>query len=165
MIKAVLIINNHGKTRLSKFYEHFSVEDQQALIRECFQLVIKRSDRSCNFLESSGRFGKDTKIIYRRYATLFFIFLVDSSESELGILDLIQVFVETLNKCFEDVCELDLIFQVEKVHHVMDEVVMGGMVLETSLSDIVEAVDAQSKIEKKENPLSGIKDVIARVQR
>ena len=51
--------------------------------------------------------------------------------------------METLNKCFEDVCELDLIFQVEKVHHVMDEVVMGGMVLETSLSDIVEAVDAQ----------------------
>ncbi|KAF3825076.1 hypothetical protein GH733_005710 [Mirounga leonina] len=36
-------------------------------------------------------------------------------ESELGILDLIQVFVETLDKCFENVCELDLIFHVDKV--------------------------------------------------
>jgi len=35
--------------------------------------------------------GKDSKIIYRHYATLFFMFVVDSSESELGILDLIQV--------------------------------------------------------------------------
>lgn len=40
---------------------------------------------------------------------------MDSSESELGILDLIQVFVETLDKCFENVCELDLIFHVDKV--------------------------------------------------
>lgn len=33
----------------------------------------------------------DTKLVYRQYATLFFVFAVDSSESELGILDLIQV--------------------------------------------------------------------------
>lgn len=54
-------------------------------------------------------------MIYRHYATLYFVFCVDSSESELGILDLIQVFVETLDKCFENVCELDLIFHVDKV--------------------------------------------------
>lgn len=27
----------------------------------------------------------------------------------------LQVFVETLDKCFENVCELDLIFHVDKV--------------------------------------------------
>ena len=42
---------------------------------------------------------------------------------------------------------------------------MGGMVLETSLPDIVESVQSQNKLEKQENPLSGIKDVIDRVQR
>ena len=31
------------------------------------------------------------RIIYRHYATLYFVFCVDTSESELGILDLIQV--------------------------------------------------------------------------
>ena len=35
--------------------------------------------------------GKDTRIIYRHYATLYFVFVVDECESELGILDLIQV--------------------------------------------------------------------------
>jgi len=29
---------------------------------------------------------------------------------------LFQVFVETLDKCFENVCELDLIFHVDKVN-------------------------------------------------
>ena len=59
--------------------------------------------------------GSDYKLIYRHYATLYFVFCVDSSESELGILDLIQVLVETLDKCFENVCELDLVFHVNKV--------------------------------------------------
>lgn len=76
--------------------------------------------------------GSDYKIIYRHYATLYFVFCVDSSESELGILDLIQVFVETLDKCFENVCELDLIFHVDKVHYILQEMCMGGMVLETN---------------------------------
>lgn len=33
---------------------------------------------------------QDTKLIYRHFATLFFVVLCDKSESELGILDLIQ---------------------------------------------------------------------------
>lgn len=43
------------------------------------------------------------KLVYRHYATLFFIFVCEETESELGILDLIQVFVETLDRCFEHV--------------------------------------------------------------
>jgi hypothetical protein len=34
--------------------------------------------------------AQDTKLIYRHFATLYFIVLCDKSESELGILDLIQ---------------------------------------------------------------------------
>ncbi|OAV99391.1 hypothetical protein, variant [Puccinia triticina 1-1 BBBD Race 1] len=41
-------------------------------------------------------------LVYRNYATLFFVFLIDQSESQLGILDLIQVFVESLDKCFKN---------------------------------------------------------------
>lgn len=86
-------------------------------MRETFQLVSKRDDNVCNFLEGCTLIGgSDYKLIYRHYATLFFVFCGDSSESELGILDLIQVFVETLDRCFENVCELDLIFHVDKVH-------------------------------------------------
>jgi len=41
--------------------------------------------------------------------------VVDGAESELGILDLIQVFVESLDRAFENVCELDLIFHFDEV--------------------------------------------------
>nr|CAD7202621.1 unnamed protein product [Timema douglasi] len=115
MIKAILVFNNHGKPRMSKFYQYFNEDMQQQIIKETFQLVSKRDDNVCNFLEGGSLIGgSDYKLIYRHYATLYFVFCVDSSESELGILDLIQVFVETLDKCFENVCELDLIFHVDK---------------------------------------------------
>lgn len=94
--------------------------------------------------------GSDYKLIYRHYATLYFVFCVDSSESELGILDLIQVFVETLDKCFENVCELDLIFHADAVHHILSELVMGGMVLQTNMSDILARIEEQNKLVKQE---------------
>uniref|UniRef100_A0A3P9PEB2 Adaptor related protein complex 3 subunit sigma 1 n=2 Tax=Cyprinodontoidei TaxID=8087 RepID=A0A3P9PEB2_POERE len=170
MIKAILIFNNHGKPRLSKFYEHYNEDTEQQIIRETFHLVSKRDENVCNFLEGGLLIGgSDYKLIYRHYATLYFVFCVDSSESELGILDLIQVkpcrfdtigycllvFVETLDKCFENVCELDLIFHVDKVHHILAEMVMGGMVLETNMNEIITQVDAQNKMEKSEAGIAG----------
>ena len=118
-------------------------------------LVLVRASQQLRALAPSPSarrltaFGKDTKLIYRHYATLYFVFAVDQAESELGILDLIQVFVEVLDKCFENVCELDLIFHSDKVHYILDEIVMGGMVLETNIADIMEAVVAAQDLESK----------------
>ena len=57
-----------------------------------------------------------------------------------------KVFVETLDKCFENVCELDIIFHGDKVHYILDEIIMGGMVLETNVGDIVRAVNDMMKV-------------------
>jgi len=109
-----------------------------------FQQVVQRPDSFCNYLEGSiPEWGDKTKIIYRHYATLYFIFAVDQQESDLGILDLIQVFVEALDKCFENVCELDLIFHSDKVNYILDEIIMAGMVLETNINHILQAVQEQ----------------------
>eukprot|EP00008_Paramoeba_atlantica_P003835 CAMPEP_0201488150 /NCGR_PEP_ID=MMETSP0151_2-20130828/17295_1 /ASSEMBLY_ACC=CAM_ASM_000257 /TAXON_ID=200890 /ORGANISM="Paramoeba atlantica, Strain 621/1 / CCAP 1560/9" /LENGTH=171 /DNA_ID=CAMNT_0047873383 /DNA_START=56 /DNA_END=571 /DNA_ORIENTATION=- len=170
MIHAILIINNHGKPRLSKFYDSFTEAQQQSINREIYQHVSHRSEYQCNFLEvqieaSEGIWDSEIKLIYRHYATLYFIFVVDSSESELGILDLIQVFVETLDKCFENVCELDLIFHVPKIHYILEEIVMGGLVLETNLPEIITHIDTQNSIVKQESPLSGIGELVGSLKR
>merc|ERR1712159_395278 len=81
--------------RLVKLYDGFGggEEQQQVMVREVFASVSSRSDYACNFIEVTDERmgGQGTKIVYRHYATLYFILIVDSSESELGILDLIQV--------------------------------------------------------------------------
>lgn len=134
-----------------------TVERQQQILREVFTLVSKRSEKMCNFIEESSVWGKETKIVYRVYATLYFIFIVDSSESELGILDLIHVLVEALDHTFENVCELDLIFHTDKVHFIVDEIVMGGMVLETNLQEILASLKEQEELEAKGSKMAQAK--------
>ena len=88
--------------------------------------------------------------MYRNFATLYFIFVVDSSESDLGILDLIHAFVEALDGCFENVSELDIIFHADRVHFILDEMIMGGLVLEINQQVVAEAIREQNAIEKQE---------------
>ncbi|KAK0548642.1 Sigma-adaptin 3A [Tilletia horrida] len=200
MIVSVLVFNNHAKVRLSKFYTPLLVSParQQALVQRIFQLVSKRPDSACNFLEApeldallshaapsgesskAGSFSKGSsstssssltrpaagddrlRVIYRHYATLYFVFVVDASESELGILDLIQVFVESLDQMFENVCELDLIFHFDEVHALLAEVVQGGLVLETNIREIVAQAKAKDAARKasaaasSSSPLGGL---------
>ena len=68
----------------------------------------------------------------------------------------LQVFVETLDHCFENVCELDPIFHVDNI---LQEVCMGGMVLETNMIEILTHIEDQNKLEKpeaSESPTSAI---------
>ncbi|CAF0968935.1 unnamed protein product [Didymodactylos carnosus] len=159
MITAILVFNHHGQPRITKFYEHFPIDVEQKIIRETYQLVSKRDVSQCNFLESGLLVGKssgDHKLIYRHYATLYFVFCIDSSESAYDIYELIHSFVECLDRCFENVCELDLIFHADKVHHILQEICLGGIILERNMSEILQAVNEQSKIEKQESGLGGV---------
>lgn len=108
---------------------------------------------------SSNAIHNDTPslITYRHYATLYFIVISTSTESPLALLDLIQVFVEALDRMFENVCEFDLIFNFETLHATLAEMVVGGVVIETNLERIVEGVKAQGRVVKrpKENANTG----------
>ena len=134
---------------------------QQRLLSEIFTLVAARPNSACNFLplppllapptgsSASEQNDAPTLVTYRHYATLYFIVISTSTESPLALLDLIQVFVEALDRLFENVCELDLIFNFETLHAVLGEMIVGGVVIETGLEKIVEGVKAQGRVAKR----------------
>ncbi|KAG7099521.1 hypothetical protein E1B28_001364 [Marasmius oreades] len=157
MIHGVLIFNTTGVPRLTKFYTpvHQSI---QTLTQKLFSLVCSRPVGLCNFLDApeldaflgpKNEEGDRWRVVYRSYATLYFVFVVDGAESELGVLDLIQVFVETLDRSFENVCELDLVFHFDEVHHILSEIVQGGLVLETNIDEIDESVQNMARLRKE----------------
>lgn len=131
---------------------------QQRLLSQIFSLVSNRPASACNFLplppllsnsqttwSHSAGADEPLTLLYRHYATLYFIIISDSLESPLGLLDLIQVFVQALDQLFENVCELDLIFNFEMLHATLEEMIIGGCVVETDLAKIVAAVKEQKK--------------------
>lgn len=58
---------------------------------------------------------RNFKIVYRRYAGLYFCICVDLDDNNLAYLEAIHNFVEVLNEFFHNVCELDLVFNFYKV--------------------------------------------------
>ena len=55
------------------------------------------------------------QVVYKRYASLYFVVGIDTSDNELITLEIIHHFVEVLDRYFGNVCELDLIFNFHKV--------------------------------------------------
>ncbi|XP_048431333.1 LOW QUALITY PROTEIN: AP-3 complex subunit sigma-like [Pyrus x bretschneideri] len=154
MIRSVMVINTQGKPRLSKFYEFQPVKKQQELIRSVHGVLSSRGENVSNFVDAESIFGPDTRLVYKHFATLYIVFVFDSSENELAMLDLIQVFVETLDKCFKNVCELDVVINYSKMHTVLDEIIFGGQVLETSSTEVMKAVEEISRLEAASNAIS-----------
>jgi AP-3 complex subunit sigma len=133
---------------MTKFYDPQPVEKQQELIRDIFGVLCSRAENVSNFIQADAIFGPGTKLVYKHFATLYFVFVFDSCENELAILDLIQVFVETLDKCFKNVCELDIVFNFNKLHTVLDEIIMGGQVVETNSAEVMKTVQEILKLER-----------------
>lgn len=126
-----------------KFYTPVDLQTQSLLLKQVHSILSTRSANQCSFLTPPPLLEgmEEIRVIYRHYATLYFVFIVDEQESELGILDLIQVFVESLDRCLENVCELDLVFGWQVMQTVLGEIIQGGMVVETNINKIVAAVD------------------------
>ena len=134
--------------RLCRFYEHLGVDKQTELCQTVYKIVTGRPDHLCSFVDDEKTFGPDTKLVYRHFVTLYFCILSDRYESELAMLDIIQVYVETLDRVFENVCELDLIFNSPKAYTVLDETIVGGLVLEINSQKILGVYDNLMKLEK-----------------
>lgn len=114
----------------------------------------------CNFLEY-----KDSKVIYRRYASLFFVTGIDNSDNELIALEIIHRYVETLDKYFGNVCELDLIFNFQKAYFVLDELIINGELQESSKKSVLRVIGQQDAQEELETEEQGIGQYLAEYTR
>lgn len=115
-IKFVLMVNKQGQTRVARYTDpSMSSEERLLLEAEIVRRCLTRLEKQCNFIEHRG-----VKVVYRRYASLFFLVGVDEEENELSILELIHCLVETLDKWFGNVCELDIMYNLETVRSAED---------------------------------------------
>eukprot|EP01063_Lacrimia_lanifica_P019808 TRINITY_DN27220_c0_g1_i1.p2 TRINITY_DN27220_c0_g1~~TRINITY_DN27220_c0_g1_i1.p2 ORF type:complete len:143 (+),score=77.12 TRINITY_DN27220_c0_g1_i1:61-489(+) len=127
MIHFILLQNRAGKTRLSKWYTSKDEEEKDRIKTDIHRIITTRESRYTNFVE-----WQKYKIVYRRYAGLFFTFCIDVNDNDLAYLENIHLLVEVLDHYFGNVCELDLVFNFHKVYMAIDELFLAGEVQETS---------------------------------
>ncbi|XP_042300496.1 AP-4 complex subunit sigma-1 [Sceloporus undulatus] len=132
MIKFFLMVNKQGQTRLSRYYEYMDLHKRTTLETEVIKRCLSRSKEQCSFIEY-----KDFKLVYRQYAALFIVVGINETENEMAVYELIHNFIEVLDKYFSRVSELDIMFKLDRVHIILDEMVLNGCIVETNKTRIL----------------------------
>uniref|UniRef100_A0A672GLX3 AP-1 complex subunit sigma-2 n=2 Tax=Salarias fasciatus TaxID=181472 RepID=A0A672GLX3_SALFA len=132
----MLLFSRQGKLRLQKWYVPLSDKERKKISRDLVQTILARKPKMCSFLE-----WRDLKIVYKRYASLYFCCAVEDQDNELITLEIIHRYVELLDKYFGSVCELDIIFNFEKAYFILDEFLLGGEAQETSKKNVLKAIE------------------------
>ncbi|XP_067334986.1 AP-4 complex subunit sigma-1 isoform X2 [Channa argus] len=141
MIKFVLMVNRQGQTRLSRYYQPVELNRRAALEADAVRCCLSRKKDQCSFVEY-----KDYKLVYRQYAALYIVVGVTDNENELSIYELVHNFVEVLDKYFSRVSELDIMFNLDRVHIILDEMIQNGHTVETNKSRILAPLSALDKM-------------------
>ncbi|TPX44971.1 hypothetical protein SeMB42_g04150 [Synchytrium endobioticum] len=142
MIHWVVAFSRHGKLRLKKWFKTESQHDKQKLINEAITMILARKSGMCNVLEH-----RETKLVYRRYASLYFCCCIDFEDNELIVLEFIHRFVQILDDYFGNVCELDLVFGFQMAYIILDELVIDGEMQESSVKSVIGHIKKMSKEE------------------
>ncbi|MEW5305808.1 MAG: hypothetical protein WDW38_000208 [Sanguina aurantia] len=151
MIHFVILMSRQGKVRLAKWYQTYTQKERARVVKEITPLILARPLKLCNFLD-----WKNIKLIYKRYASLYFVTGVDASDNELITLEIIHQYVEVLDRYFGNVCELDLIFNFHKAYYVLDEMLIAGELQEPSKKAISRVIETQDQL--VENAKNGVND-------
>ncbi|QKX56849.1 uncharacterized protein TRUGW13939_03956 [Talaromyces rugulosus] len=138
----LILLSRQGKVRLAKWFTTLSPKDKAKIVKDVSQLVLARRTRMCNFLEY-----KDQKVVYRRYASLFFIAGCSASDNELIGLEIVHRYVEQMDKYYGNVCELDIIFNFQKAYFILDELLLAGEMQESSKKNVLRCISQQDSLE------------------
>nr|XP_034905362.1 AP-1 complex subunit sigma-1-like [Populus alba] len=159
LIHFVLLVSRQGKVRLAKWYSPYTLSERSKVIRELSGIILNRGPKLCNFVEWRG-----FRVVYRRYAGLYFCMCVDEKDNELEVLDIIHHYVEILDRYFGSVCELDLIFNFHKAYYILDEILIAGELQESSKRSVIRLVGTHdSLVETAKEQATSLSSVIAQV--
>ncbi|XP_066477609.1 AP-1 complex subunit sigma-3 [Tiliqua scincoides] len=135
-IHFILLFSRQGKLRLQKWFITLPEKERKKITREIVQIILARNQKTSSFVD-----WKDLKLVYKRYASLYFCCAIENQDNELLTLEIVHRYVELLDRYFGNVCELDIIFNFEKAYFILDEFLMGGEIQETSKKSAVKAIE------------------------
>ncbi|KAF7472010.1 Hypothetical predicted protein [Marmota monax] len=98
MIHFILLFSRQGKLRLQKWYTTLPDKERKKVTREIVQIILSRGHRTSSFID-----WKELKLVYKRYASLYFCCAVENEDNELLTLEIVHRYVELLDRYFGNV--------------------------------------------------------------
>ena len=83
MIHWILVFSRLGKIRLRRHWKTVPLAEKVKIASDVMNLVLPRAKSASNFIE-----WKDQRLVYRRYASLYFCICMENNQNEHGILEI-----------------------------------------------------------------------------
>ncbi|KAJ5493316.1 hypothetical protein N7539_002062 [Penicillium diatomitis] len=149
-ISYLILLSRQGKVRLAKWFTTLSPKEKAKIIKDVpnfrFAILAVPSEQ----FTDRNPLLPDSKVVYRRYASLFFIAGCASTDNELITLEIVHRYVEQMDKYYGNVCELDIIFNFQKAYFILDELLLAGEMQESSKKNVLRCISQQDSLEDME---------------
>uniref|UniRef100_A0A8C5A1J3 Coatomer subunit zeta n=1 Tax=Gadus morhua TaxID=8049 RepID=A0A8C5A1J3_GADMO len=145
-VKALFILDNDGNRLLSKYYDpelYPSMKEQNNFEKNVFNKTHK-ADNEIAFLEGMT-------VVYKSSIDLFFYVVGSPQENELMLMSVLNCLFDSLTQILrKNVERRYLLENMEGVFLVVDEIIDGGVILESDPQQVLQKVNYKSD----ESPLS-----------
>uniref|UniRef100_A0A674IPB5 Coatomer subunit zeta n=1 Tax=Terrapene triunguis TaxID=2587831 RepID=A0A674IPB5_9SAUR len=135
-VKAIFILDNDGQRLLAKYYDDTfpSTKEQKTFERSVFDKTHK-TDSEIAFLEG-------LTIVYKSSIDLFFYVVGSSQENELMLVAVLACLFDSLSHMLrKNVEKRSLLDNLDGVFLVVDEIVDGGVILESDPQQVIQKVN------------------------
>lgn len=139
MIESIFFLSKSGTCLFRKIYISINLNESNSIALEVFKLISSNKDSSIiyNYSYGSNDFSKNKRIYFRYYGSYYIAFVCDELENELATLDFINVMIALIKDILKGVNDELLLLNTEKVHLIVDEMISGGIVIETNSSIVL----------------------------
>ncbi|KAL5369736.1 hypothetical protein CPHLJ_3g3810 [Cryptosporidium parvum] len=131
MIHFFIIQNLSGSTIFSKWYNSENIENRNRLQEAIKERLSCLEEKHLSYFTLG-----DTRIIFKKYKKIFMITGVDFDENILLMLATIQLINEAFGSHSRDISDVDVIYNNKKYMKIIDEIILGGEVIGTSMKNI-----------------------------
>ncbi|XP_065451503.1 AP-4 complex subunit sigma-1 isoform X2 [Chrysemys picta bellii] len=164
MIKFFLMVNKQGQTRLSRYYEHVEIHKRTMLEAEVIKNCLSRSKEQCSFIEYKDfklvyrqyaalfivvgiNETENEMAVYElihnfvevldRYFSRVEKWYVMLNDQEVNDNSHYHLTKTNTHLSFFFQSELDIMFNLDRVHIILDEMVLNGCIVETNKNRIL----------------------------
>ncbi|KAG8013470.1 AP-4 complex subunit sigma-1 [Nibea albiflora] len=143
MIKFVLMVNRQGQTRLSRYYQPVELSRRAVLEADVVRCCLSRKkDQVSVCLIKTLSWSIVSMLLCISWSESQTVSNVSSPQNELSVYELVHNFVEVLDKYFSRV----IMFNLDRVHIILDEMIQNGHIVETNKSRILAPLTALDKM-------------------
>ncbi|XP_038863882.1 coatomer subunit zeta-1-like isoform X2 [Salvelinus namaycush] len=149
-VKAVLILDNDGERLYAKYYDdtYPSVKEQKAFEKNIFSKTHRTDSMKCISIHTcthtfSGEIAllEGLTVVYKSNIDLFFYVVGSSHENELMLMAVLNCLFDSLSQMLrKNVERRALLENMEGLFLAVDEIVDGGVILESDPQQVVHRV-------------------------